>query len=107
MPFMPAEPIQQPSYNSMQFDGGVADAAEIVGAIDSGLQGGLLVRGSAEGRREPDGSVHWRIVLQRPDESPEMVADAAAWIIVVASTGVIRVLTDAEYRAEFNVPEGV
>lgn len=105
MPFMPAEPIQQPSYQSMQFDGLVADAMELVGAIDSGLQGGLLIRGSVEGRREADGSVHWRIRLQRPDDSPEMLGESAAWI-VVASTGVIRVLDDAAYRAEFTVPQG-
>ncbi|QRY43191.1 hypothetical protein JVX93_21845 [Mycolicibacterium boenickei] len=102
---MPAEPIQQPSYQSMQFDGTAVDAAEIVYAINSGLQGGLLVRGSVEGFREGD-AVHWRVRLQRPDGSPEMVADAGTWI-VVASTGVIRVLTDAEYRAEFAVTEGV
>lgn len=99
---MPAEPITQPTYQSMQFDGTAADAMEIVGAIDSGLAGNLLVRGSAEGFREGD-TVHWRIRLQRPDDGiPEMVADAGAWIVVV-STGAIRVLSDAEYRAEFNV----
>lgn len=102
MPFMPAEPIAQPTYQSMQFDGTVAQAAEIAFAIDAGLQGNLLIRATVEGFREGD-TVHWRIRLQRPDGSPEMVADAGAWIVVV-STGVIRVLSDAEYRAEFNVP---
>ncbi|WP_135451302.1 hypothetical protein [Mycobacterium sp. DL99] len=105
MPFMPAEPIIQPTYQSMQFGGTASQAAEIVYAIDSGLAGNLLVRGSAEGFREGE-TVHWRIRLQRPDGSPEMVADPGAWIVVV-STGAIRVLADAEYRAEFNVPQGV
>ncbi|WP_280835729.1 hypothetical protein [Mycolicibacterium frederiksbergense] len=103
---MPAEPIQQPNYQSMQFSGLVGDAMELVGAIDSGLQGGLLIRGAVEGRREADGSVHWRIRLQRPGDSPEMLGEATAWI-VVASTGVIRVLDDTAYRAEFTVPQGV
>lgn len=106
MPFMPAEPIQQPTYQSMQFNGLLADVQELVGAMDAGLHQGLLIYAHAEGRREPDGSVHWRIRLKRPDDSPEMLGEADVWV-VVASTGVIRVLDDAAYRSEFNVSEGV
>lgn len=105
MPFTPADPIIHPTYVSMQFDGGVAGAAEIIGAADGPLHDGSLIRATAEGRRDEDGSVHWRIRLQRPNVSDEMLADANAWI-VASSTGVIRVLTDEQYRAEFNVPQG-
>lgn len=100
---MPADPIQQPTYLSMQFDGGVADAAEIIGAADGALRDGSLIRANAEGRRDDDGTVHWRIRLQRPNVTDEMLADVNAWI-VASSTGVIRVLTDDQYRAEFTVP---
>lgn len=104
MPFMPAEPIATPTYQSMQFNGSIAHAAEIAWAIDSGLSGRLLVRARIEGFQEGETPPQWRIILQRPDGSPELVAEAGAWIVVV-STGVIRVLDDTAYRLEF-VTEG-
>jgi len=96
---MPAEPIIQPAYQSMQFDGSAAHAAELVYASDSGLLNRLLVRAAIEGFQEAESSPLWRVTLTRPDQT-QMVANPTAWI-VVASTGAIRVLENAEYIAEF------
>lgn len=103
MPFGPAEPITQPTYQTMQFDGTAQSAAEIVYAIDSGLVNRLLLRGVAEGYQEGDQPPVWRIRIQRSDSIDELVAVAGYWI-VVSSLGKIRVLDDGAYRAEFVVP---
>ncbi len=101
MPFMPAEPIVHPTYQSMQFDGSVAQATEIAWAIDSGVANKLLARSALEVFQNGESGTQWRITLIRPDGT-DMTANPTDWI-VVASTGVIRVLSDAAYRAEFTV----
>lgn len=100
MPFTPATPLQEPTYQSMLFDGTVVRAVEIAYAIESALTGRMLARAEIVGLQEGDTAPQWRITIRRPDGSPESTAVAGMWF-VVASTGKIRVLADTDYRAEF------
>lgn len=102
MPFAPARPLRQPTYQSMLFDGTVVSAAEIAYALESALTGRMLARAEIVGLQEGDSAPQWRITIRRPDGSPDSGAVAGMWF-VVASTGKIRVLNDLEYRAEFAV----
>lgn len=99
MPFLPAEPHAQPTYQSMQFDGSAEDVAELVFASSSALSSKLLVRVSISGFQEGESPPQWRVTLVRPD-GIEMVANPTSWI-VVSSTGAIRVLEHDQYILEF------
>ena len=106
MPLSPAEPISYPTYDTMQFDGTITGAADLLYAIDAGLGAKLLLWAEIRGSQEGDSPQGWRITMQPgvngiPYGEP-LRADGGAWV-VVASAGVnrIRVLSPAEYEAEF------
>lgn len=96
MGFTDAVPLKQTTYQAMYFDGTPQSAAQTLMMIDSLLTARKLHYGS----QEVENPTAWRIQLARCDGSAELIALADRWI-VVSSTGQIRVLTPADYRAEF------
>lgn len=100
MPFTPATPRQQPTYQKMRFDGTVEQATEIALAINTSLTGRQLVRCSIEGVQEGDAPPQWRIKMQRPDGTPEFAA-VAGMVVVLSSLGQVRALKESEYQSEF------
>ncbi len=105
MSFTPATPRQEPTYQSMRFDGTPQSAAQALTMIDSLLTDRKLHYGIVHGFQEVESPTQWWIKLMRRDGLPEITAMAGMWI-VVSSRGVVRVMSDADYRAEFSVTEG-
>ncbi|MEU9805421.1 hypothetical protein [Mycobacterium sp. NPDC050853] len=101
MSFEPATPLEETTFEAMYFDGTPARAAETLAMIDSLLTSKKLHYGIIHGFQEVQSPRQWWIKLMRRDASTELVAMAGHWI-VVSSTGQVRVLTDADYRAEFS-----
>lgn len=100
MGFTDAVPLKQTTYQAMYFDGTPQSAAQTLTMIDSLLTARKLHYGIIHGSQEVENPTAWRIQLARRDGSAELIALADRWI-VVSSTGQIRVLTPADYRAEF------
>lgn len=102
MGFTNAVPLKETTYQAMYFDGTPASAAQTLVMIDSLLTARKLHYGIIHGSQEVENPTAWRIQLSRRDGSAELIAIADRWI-VVSSTGAVRVMTPAEYRAEFAV----
>lgn len=100
MPFVPATPDPQPTYEAMLFDGSKAHAIEVVEVIDAALAiGDLLLYGHAEGfREEGNAPPVWRIRMKRLGDADEVIVVSGMWV-TVSSYGAVRGLTDAEYQA--------
>ncbi|SIB68953.1 hypothetical protein [Mycobacteroides abscessus] len=102
MGFTEATPLKQTTYQAMYFDGTPQSAAQTLTMIDSLLTARKLHYGIVHGSQEVENPTQWRVQLMRRDGSAELIAIADRWI-VVSSTGQVRVLTPADYRAEFAV----
>lgn len=100
MPLTPVTPKETPTWSAMLFDGTAASVAELEPVVDAAVVSGYLIRRATETFREGE-IVERRIRMQTADGAPEMLATIGTWV-AVASTGAIRVLSDADYHAEFD-----
>lgn len=100
MSFGTATPLVQQTYQSLHFDGSQEHAAAVQEVLAGLIAAGKLFFGDTHGYREGADPPTWRIIVSPADYSPDLQADAGAWI-VVSSLGVLRVMTDDDYKTEF------